>query len=78
MSKFFIKSSKTSEEVQTFRNDYAELKARFNNILGQVEHKKNNFLEALKYYRLASNQGLAFNEIYLSQIYTHPICQNYI
>jgi len=34
-------------------------------------------LDALKYYRLASNQNLAFNEIYLSQVYTNQVCQNY-
>lgn len=44
MSKFFIKPNKTVEELSGFRNDYIELKARFNNILGQVEHIKNNYL----------------------------------
>ncbi len=75
MSKFFIKSNRTPEDLLGFRNDYLELKARFNNILGQVEHIKNNFLDALKYYRSACNPNLVFNEIYLSQVYTQ--CSNY-
>jgi hypothetical protein len=36
MSKFLIKANKPAEEAQSFRNDYLELKARFNNLLGQA------------------------------------------
>jgi hypothetical protein len=63
---------------ESCRNDYEELKARFNNIIGQVHHINSNFADAIKYYTLATGKGLPFNEISLAQTYLNPSSQNYI
>jgi hypothetical protein len=42
MSKMIFKAQ--TEDSYHHRNDYEEYKARFNNIIGQVEHVRNNFL----------------------------------
>ncbi len=60
------------------RNDNDEMKARFNNILGQVNHIHSNYIEAIKYYTLASGKGLLHNEIALAQCYINPNNLNYI
>lgn len=60
------------------RNDYEELKARFNNLIGQIHHINSNFADAIKYYTLASGKGLLYNEILLAQAYINPNSQNYI
>ncbi len=46
---------------ESCRNDYEELKARFNNIIGQIHHINGNFGDAIKYYTLASGKGLVHN-----------------
>jgi len=60
------------------RNDYEELKARFNNIIAQTHHINSNFVDAIKYYTLASGKGLIYNEIQLAQAYINPNSQNYV
>ena len=54
------------------------MKARFNNILGQVNHINGNYIEAIKYYTLGSGRRLQYNEISLAQCYIHPNTQNYV
>lgn len=46
---------------ESCRNDYEELKARFNNIIGQIHHINGNFGDAIKQYTLASGKGLVHN-----------------
>lgn len=37
------------------------MKVRFNNIMGQASHIESNYIEAIKYYTLASGKGLLHN-----------------
>jgi RNA polymerase-associated protein CTR9 len=60
------------------RNDQEELRARFNNLLGQVNHINGNFPEAIRHYSQAQGRRLLHNEIALAQCYLHPNTQNYL
>jgi hypothetical protein len=60
------------------RNDYEEMRNRFNNILGQASHIQGNYPEAIKLYALAAGKGLLYNDLSLAYCYTHPHTQNYI
>ena len=54
------------------------MKARFNNIMGQIQHIRGNYTEAIRYYLLAAGKGLPWNEISLAQAYINPNAVNYI
>ena len=47
------------------------LKARFNNIIGQAYHAMSEYDQAKKYYELARERGLRFNDILLAQTLGH-------
>jgi len=53
------------------------MKNRFNNMLGQTNHIRGNYPEAIKSYSLAVGKGLIHNDLYLAYCYTNPITQNY-
>ena len=63
---------------ETCRNDYDEMKARFNNMLGQVQHINGNYLSAITYYSLSAGKKLYHNDIALAQCFIHPNAQNYL
>jgi tetratricopeptide (TPR) repeat protein len=47
------------------------MKARFNNLIGQVYHAQGEYEQAKKYYEKANNRGLKFNSITLAQTLIH-------
>ena len=65
MPKFVKKDTINSNQ----RDDYEIFKARFNNMIGQTLHAKNQYEQARKYYDLAKQKGLKFNDIALAQTY---------
>lgn len=70
-----VRAGKGNEEQG--RNDYEDMKNRFNSMLGQANHIRGNYPEAIRQYAMAAGKGLHYNDLLLAQCYTHPLTANY-